>query len=78
MSFLTREKLHELTGKKTNPAILRSLKFMGIEHKIRPDGFPIVPTNHVEKILDGHPLVSSRIKSKPNFEALYNAKKKKS
>ena len=45
--FLTPEELVELTGKRQAAAQVRALRFMGLEHRIRPDGSVAVLTEHV-------------------------------
>lgn len=40
--FLNDEELEALTGKKTHPAQANALKSMGVEHRVRPDGKPLV------------------------------------
>ena len=49
--FLTPAELAELTGYKLPGAQVRALRAMGIEHRIRPDGRPIVLRAHVEAML---------------------------
>lgn len=69
MDFLTREQLELLTGFKLKSAQVRGLRRMGIEHKVRPDGFPIVSTTHIEKLLGGRVETQQSV-SEPNFGAL--------
>jgi hypothetical protein len=49
--FLTRSELEQLTGNKRSDAQARALNFMGIDHKIRPDGSVVVLRAYVEKLL---------------------------
>lgn len=51
--FLTHDELVTLTGKKNSDAQSRTLRFMGIEHKPRPDGTLVVLKSHVEQLLGG-------------------------
>lgn len=51
--FLDHKELIELTGKRYRDAQLKQLRSMGIQHKIRGDGRPVVLKSHVEKILGG-------------------------
>lgn len=51
--FLSTEELVELTGKKHKPAQIRALRFMGIEHRIRPDGSLAVYKSHIDKEFAG-------------------------
>lgn len=49
--FLTPDELIELTGKRRRDAQVRALRFMGIEHRPRPDGSVVVLRAHVEQVL---------------------------
>ncbi len=69
MDFLTREQLEILTGFKLKSAQVRGLREMGIEHRVRPDGFPIVSTSHLETVLGGR-AESKQSAREPNFGAL--------
>ena len=51
--FLTTEEVAELTGRQRSDAQVRALRFMGIEHKVRPDGSVAVLRAHVERIFGG-------------------------
>ena len=51
--LLTPEELEQLTGKRRRDAQIRALRYMGVEHKVRPDGSVAVLRAHVEKLLDG-------------------------
>lgn len=51
MIVLTDIELEQLTGRKRRDAQLRALRFMGIDHKIRPDGSLAVLRTHVEREL---------------------------
>lgn len=53
MMFLTRDELVALTGRTQSAAQIRVLRFMGIEHRARPDGSVAVLRGHVEKSLGG-------------------------
>ncbi|MCC7305892.1 MAG: DUF4224 domain-containing protein [Alphaproteobacteria bacterium] len=68
--FLTPEEIEELTGKVRRPAQIRALRFMGIEHKIRADGAPIVLRAHIEKSFDG---ITETVKRKDHLEPNWNA-----
>lgn len=52
-TFLTKEELVELTGKKLHSSQEAALKCMGITHKKRPDGSVAVLRNHIEKDFGG-------------------------
>jgi len=47
--FLTPEELTELTGRQRRDAQVRALRYMGIEHRVRPDGTVAVLKTHVEQ-----------------------------
>ncbi len=49
--FLDAIELEQLTGKKRRDAQVRALRFMGIEHRVRPDGTVAVSRIHVEQSL---------------------------
>lgn len=49
--FLDDEEIVQLTGRKRRLGQSRALKFMGIEHRIRPDGSVAVSRAHVEQVL---------------------------
>lgn len=53
MPVLTHEEITAITNKKRKPSQLRALRFMGVEHKIRPDGSILISRSHFEKLLDG-------------------------
>lgn len=53
--FLLSEELGELTGYKTNSHRAAALNQMGIEHRLRPDGYPLVMRSHVAKLFGGEP-----------------------
>lgn len=68
MFLLTHEEIEQLTGKVRKPAQVRALRFMGVEHKIRPDGAVIVSRSHVEKILDGDMAIKVKGRVEPNWK----------
>ncbi|HEX2531362.1 MAG TPA: DUF4224 domain-containing protein [Burkholderiaceae bacterium] len=67
--FLSPEELIELTGKKRSDAQIRALRFMGVEHRVRPDGSLAVLRAHVEKLFGGVPAGEKiRKKTEPRFD----------
>lgn len=48
-TFLSEDELYELTKKKRRPSQITVLRFMGIDHKIRPDGSVAVMRAHAER-----------------------------
>ena len=68
---LSGSELQELTGKQRRKAQARTLSLLGIEFKIRADGFPVVLRAHVERVLGGPEKPSrQRKKTIPNWGAL--------
>lgn len=68
--FLNPEELKEMTGRMQYRAQIRVLRALGIEHKVRPDGSPLVLRAHVETQLGGA-LPSAKMKSaQPNWGAM--------
>ncbi|AEV99705.1 hypothetical protein A4D02_35415 [Niastella koreensis] len=69
--LLTPSEIYQLTGKKRRPAQVKVLRFMGIEHRVRPDASLIISRDHVRKLLDGDSVnmrFSKRIE--PNWSAM--------
>ena len=60
--FLSPDEIQLLTGKKFRSAQSEALRFMGIEHKVRPDGSIAVLKLHVEKVFGGIPEPKSEKK----------------
>ena len=70
--FLNREELIELTGRRVKSAQVRVLRYMGIEHRIRPDGSVAVLKAHVEQVL-GISQTTERYRREqvePNWDAM--------
>lgn len=67
--FLTDDEIEALTGRKRKPAQARVLTFLGVEHKMRPDGSLVVLRSQVEKVL-GDAVVNTKAKKKtaPDFD----------
>ena len=67
--FLTDDEVVALTGRQRKPAQARVLTFMGIEHRLRPDGSVAVARSHVEKLF-GAAIYTGKPKRKtqPNFD----------
>lgn len=64
--FLTPEEIQELTGKEKRNAQIRALNKMGIIHKVRADGSPVVLESHVNKVLGGV-VQATHKESEPNW-----------
>lgn len=58
--FLTAEEMIEMTGRQRSDAQVRVLKFMGIEHRIRPDGKVVVLRAHVESVFGIAPATNNK------------------
>lgn len=69
--FLTPEELHDLTRRKMRGAQIGVLNFMGIEHRVRPDGKVLVLREHALQVFGCKPTVErKRRPTEPNFEHL--------
>lgn len=64
---LTPVELAKLTGKVRSDAQVRALRFMGIDHRIRPDGSVAVLRTHAEKVLSGSTGSGKVKKTEPDF-----------
>lgn len=71
-TFLSREEIAQLTNKLRHDAQARVLRFMGVEHRIRPDGSVAVMRSHVEKMFCGEQaVISAKVKPiEPNWNAM--------
>ena len=67
--FLDKEELIHLTGRTRKDAQVRVLRFMGIEHRLRPDGSVAVLRAHVEKSLGGTEAAIAEREYEPNWAA---------
>lgn len=74
--FLTDAELKALTRKKQRAAQLAALRFMGVEHKPRPDGSIAVLTKHVEHLLGAADLANNTAskEAEPDWNAMSHAK----
>lgn len=72
--FLTESELIELTLKRRRSSQSQVLKFMGIEHRVRPDGSIAVLREHVNRSLGGLEMLDTITQQKstlqPNWGAL--------
>lgn len=70
--FLSNEELKALTGKQRKSAQVSALETLGISHKVRPDGAPLVLRAHIEMIMGGTDATTAKAKKKPtpNWSAL--------
>lgn len=69
--FLTKEELEQLTGRKQTAAQQRALRFMGVDHRLRPDGSIAVLKEHVQMIFGGaKPEHQTGKRIEPNWAAI--------
>lgn len=69
--ILSPEELQQLTGRKRCGAQIQALRFMGIEHRQRPDGSVVVLRAHVEQVLCVRdPGSKPRKRTEPNWDAV--------
>jgi len=67
---LTPEELVALTGKRRYRAQSRALSRMGISHRLRPDGFPVVSRAHFEEIMGAESTARPATASEPDWSAM--------
>jgi hypothetical protein len=70
MLILTDQELQQLTGRQRRPAQLRALKWMGIEHRVRPDGSIAVLREHVQNVMGVTQQQSQGTTHEPDWSAL--------
>lgn len=68
--FLTDGELIELTGKQKRPAQIRVLRQLCIEHRIRPDGRPMVLRAHVDVLFGAGPQSAKVEEAEPDWSAM--------
>ena len=68
--ILTHNELVELTGRRVKTAQVRVLRFMGIEHKLRPDGSVAVLRAHVDQAMGAHDNTKRPVDFEPNWSAM--------
>lgn len=72
MMFLDRDELIHLTGRTRKDAQVRVLRFMGIEHRLRPDGSVAVLRRHVESLLGATDSIDPEERRvEPNWAAIH-------
>lgn len=68
---LTQDEVQSLTGRHRKDAQVKALRFMGIEHRVRPDGSVAVLKAHIDQVLGGSITRSSKPhRTEPNWAAL--------
>lgn len=68
--ILSQKELIELTGRSRKDAQVRALRFMCIEHRLRPDGSVAVLRSHVEFLLSGQTAATLQKSVEPNWSAM--------
>lgn len=72
--FLSQTELIELTNRVYSRSQLKVLNFMGITHRVRPDGSVAVLRSHVQQVLGGddekRSIAGKESESKPNWSAI--------
>lgn len=68
--ILTHAELVELTGRRVKTAQVRVLRFMGIEHKLRPDGSVAVLRAHVDQAMGAQDNIRRPVEVEPNWSAM--------
>ena len=68
--FLDKNELISLTGRTRSDAQIRVLRFMGIEHKVRPNGSVAVLRSHVERTLGAERIEITVKDYEPNWAAM--------
>ena len=68
---LTKDEVEALTGRHRKDAQIKALRFMGIEHRVRPDGTVAVLKAHIELVLGGSAGTPRKARcTEPNWAAL--------
>jgi len=68
--ILSHEELCMLTGRRRYSAQSRALAQMGISHRLRPDGFPVVSRAHFEEIMGPESTSRTPTVSEPDWSVL--------
>ncbi|CAB4132953.1 Domain of unknown function DUF4224 [uncultured Caudovirales phage] len=68
--ILSDEELRDLTGRSRKASQVQVLRFMGIEHKVRPDGSVAVLKAHVEQVLGAYVQARKVVEVEPNWGAI--------
>lgn len=71
--FLSKEELQALTNRIQHAAQVRTLRSMGIQHCVRPDGSVAVMRGHIETLFGMQSRTSVRAPVEPNWGALHAA-----
>jgi hypothetical protein len=71
--FLSKAEIKALTNRIQYAAQIRTLRGMGIQHCVRPDGSVAVMRSHVEALFGVQNRATSRTRTEPNWGALHAA-----
>lgn len=69
-TFLTDSEIKDLTRRTRRDAQVRVLRFMGIAHRLRPDGTVAVLRGHVEMEMGGTSRDRPVVNVEPNWAAI--------
>lgn len=72
--FLNPDELRALTNRIHHSAQIKALCSMGIEHRTRPDGSPVVLRQHIEQLMSTASDKKQRKMAEPNWGALNAAR----
>lgn len=68
---LSKDEIEALTGRHRCDAQLKVLRYMGIEHRVRPDGTIAVLKAHIERLLGANSTPpSSNRRTVPNWAGI--------
>ena len=71
--FLSKAEIKALTNRIQYAAQIRTLRGMGIQHCVRPDGSVAVMRSHIEALFGVQNRTASRTPTEPNWRALHAA-----
>ncbi|MGB9109376.1 MAG: DUF4224 domain-containing protein [Telluria sp.] len=71
--FLSKDELKALTNRIQYAAQIRTLRAMGIQHCVRPDGSVAVMRSHIETLFGVEKRNPTRPATEPNWGALHAA-----
>lgn len=69
-TFLDVAEVAQLTGRTRSDAQVRALRFMGIEHRVRPDGSVAVLRTHVHEVFGGSGAAQPAKAVEPDWSAI--------
>ena len=69
-TFLDVAEIAQLTGRTRSDAQVRALRFMGIEHKVRPDGSVAVLRSHVQQVFGDSGAAATAKQVEPDWSAV--------